>query len=104
MTLLEKAKRGELTPEAESVAKKEGLHSDELLDKISKGKVIIPRNTNRRPIIPCGIGEGLSTKVNANIGTSPEHIDLKEEMLKIKTALSAGADSIMDLSTGGDVD
>ncbi|OGL40069.1 MAG: phosphomethylpyrimidine synthase [Candidatus Schekmanbacteria bacterium RIFCSPHIGHO2_02_FULL_38_11] len=104
MTLLEKAKKGELTPEIESVAKKEGIHTDELFKKISEGKVIIPKNINRRPIIPCGIGEGLTTKVNANIGTSPEHADLNEELLKIKAAVSAGADSIMDLSTGGDIE
>jgi len=104
MTLLEKARRGELTSEIESVARKEDVKPDELLEKISKGRVIIPKNINRRPIISCGIGEGLSTKVNANIGTSSEHIDLAEELLKIKAAISAGADSIMDLSTGGDVE
>jgi len=104
MTLLEKARKGEVTPEVESVAKKEGMNPGKLLQKISCGKVIIPRNINRRPIIPCGIGEGLSTKVNANIGTSPEHIDLSEELSKIKAAVEAGADSIMDLSTGGDLE
>ena len=104
MTLLEKARKGNLTPEIESVAKKEGIHKDELLEKISVGKVIIPKNINRRPIIPCGIGEGLTTKINANIGTSSEHADLNEELLKIKAAVSAGADSIMDLSTGGDIE
>jgi phosphomethylpyrimidine synthase len=65
--------------------------------------VVIPKNKVRK-IRPLGIGEGLRTKVNANIGTSPRHSDVDEELAKVKVAVEAGADAIMDLSTGGDLD
>ncbi|MEJ2331090.1 MAG: phosphomethylpyrimidine synthase ThiC, partial [Gammaproteobacteria bacterium] len=64
---------------------------------------VIPKNRNRN-CQACGIGKGLKTKVNANIGTSPSHCDLKEELTKLDTAVAAGADAMMDLSTGGNLD
>jgi len=65
---------------------------------------VIPANRNHKNLVPCGIGEGLLIKVNSNIGTSSDHIDVEEEMDKLKVSIEAGADTVMDLSTGGDVD
>lgn len=75
-----------------------------LLEGVANGTVIIPANINHKHLKPIGIGRGLKTKVNANIGTSPDKNDLEYELNKLKTAVDAGADTIMDLSTAGDLD
>uniref|UniRef100_A0A7V5Y0G9 Phosphomethylpyrimidine synthase n=1 Tax=candidate division WOR-3 bacterium TaxID=2052148 RepID=A0A7V5Y0G9_UNCW3 len=85
------------------IAEKEGISVKELKSKIAKGEVVILKNS-KREIIGCAVGKGLTTKVNANIGTSPEICDLKIELEKLKVAEEAGADTVMDLSTGGDLD
>lgn len=104
MTQLEYAKRGIITEEMKKVAEKEGIDVEELRKRIAEGTVIIPYNKNRKWREPIGIGKGLSTKVNANIGTSSDYCNYDEELLKMKTAVMAGADAVMDLSTGGDLD
>jgi phosphomethylpyrimidine synthase len=71
-------------------------------DGLRRGTIVIPMNARRR-CRPVGIGAGLRTKVNANIGTSPDRISLKDELAKLRTACAAGADTVMDLSTGGDI-
>ncbi len=98
------AKKGIVSPQMQAVAAEEGVAVEDLLERVATGKVVIPANKNRELKRPVGIGEGLSVKVNANIGTSSDHIDVKEELAKLKAALEAGADAIMDLSTGGDLD
>jgi len=98
------AKKGIVSPQMQAVAAEEGVTVEDLLKKVATGKVVIPANKNREIKRPVGIGEGLRVKVNANIGTSSDHIDVEEEMAKLKAALEAGADAIMDLSTGGDLD
>lgn len=103
MTQLIKAKNGEITEEMILVAESEGLEPESLRELVAAGKVVIPKNINRS-FHPIGIGEGLKTKVNANIGTSPRHMNLDEELYKLKIAVEAGADAVMDLSTGGDLD
>jgi len=103
MTQLLKAQKGEITPEIAQVADNEKIDPEKLRDQVASGKVVIPINSTRT-FKPIGIGEGLRTKVNANIGTSPRHIDLNEELYKLKIAVDAGADAVMDLSTGGDLD
>lgn len=103
MTQLIKARRGEITPEMVQVAKTEGMDPEKLRTLIASGRVVVPKNRNRT-FKPVGIGEGLKTKVNANIGTSPRHEDPEEEICKLNVAVSAGADTVMDLSTGGDLD
>ncbi len=103
MTQLEYARRGRATPEIKYVARHEGLEPKELIKKIAGGVVVIPYNRLRVKAKPCGIGEGLRTKVNANIGTSPDSANLKIELKKLKVAIENGADTIMDLSTGGDL-
>ncbi len=103
MTQLEKARQGKVTPEMEEVAAKENVRPEILRERIAKGTLAIPANVNRTNRTNCGIGEGLSVKVNANIGTSPDLVDLDREIRKLRVAEAAKADTYMDLSTGGDV-
>jgi phosphomethylpyrimidine synthase len=104
MTQLAKARAGITTPEMKRVAEKEQVDVLELRDKIAEGRVVIPANVNHDGLVPCGVGEGLLIKVNANIGTSSDRVSLEEEMAKLEVAIEAGADAVMDLSTGGDID
>ncbi len=104
MTQLEAARKGIITEEMRQVAQDEGLAPEEVRDGIARGEIIIPKNKNHKHIKPYGIGKGLRTKVNANIGTSSDYVNYEEELEKLKVAISAGAESVMDLSTGGDLD
>jgi len=103
-TQLEYALRKETTRQMCQVAKREFFGVDALREGIADGKVVIPANVNHRHLVPIGIGNGLRTKVNANIGTSPVRADLKAELRKLKVAIDAGADAVMDLSLAGDLD
>ncbi|HOP79281.1 MAG TPA: phosphomethylpyrimidine synthase ThiC [Armatimonadota bacterium] len=103
MTQLEAARGGRLTPEMKYVAETEKIDPEVLLKGIAAGRIVIPRNINREIESPRGVGAGLRTKVNANIGTSADFPDLEPELEKLKAALDAGADAVMDLSTGGDI-
>ncbi|MFH1288854.1 MAG: phosphomethylpyrimidine synthase ThiC [bacterium] len=102
MTLKEKAENKIIPPEIQKLSKIEKSPPEELRKKIAEGKIVIPHNQKRKTKI-CGIGEGLRTKVNANIGTSPLASNLKNEIKKLETAIQAGTDTIMDLSCGGNV-
>ena len=104
MTQLAKARAGVTTPEMKAVAEKEQVDVQWLKEKIALGRIVIPANVNHEGREDCGIGEGLSVKVNANIGTSSDKVDLNEELTKLEVCIEAGADTIMDLSTGGDID
>lgn len=84
------------------VARDEQVPVAVLKKGLADGSIVIPLNRNRR-CKPKGIGKGMLTKVNANIGTSPDRSNLKLELAKLKTATEAGADTVMDLSTGGDI-
>ena len=103
MTQLSDARAGNITPEMKIVAEKEDIDVLLLRDKIAQGRVVIPANINHKNLSPCGIGEGLSIKINANIGTSSDHAVIEEELEKMRVAVKAGADAVMDLSTGGDI-
>jgi len=103
MTQLAKARAGITTPEMEAVAENEAVDVLWLREKIAEGRIAIPANVNHKGLNPCGIGEGLTIKVNANIGTSSDRAVLEEEEAKLEAAEEAGADSVMDLSTGGDI-
>ncbi len=102
--LIENARRGTVTPEMKKIAEAEGVDEQYLLREIADGHIIIPVNKNHTSIEPMGIGRGLTTKINANIGTSKDCVDIDEELRKLDVAIKAGADTIMDLSTGGDID
>lgn len=103
MTQLESARAGRITDEMRQAAEYEQIPPEELRDKIASGRVVIPKNASRQ-FVPRAIGKGLCTKVNANIGTSPSRHDLARELAKLDAAVAAGADAVMDLSTGGDLD
>lgn len=103
MTQISDARAGKITPEMNSVAQKEKVDPAWLRDKIAEGRIVIPANRNHKGLVPCGVGEGLLIKVNANIGTSSDKVDLEEELAKLEVSISAGADTVMDLSTGGDI-
>ena len=102
MTQKSEAVKGNITPEMEEVAKNENIEVDKLARLISDGKVVIPKNVNSHAKA-CGVGEGLTTKINANIGSSSKIDDLDLEINKAKLAVEYGADAIMDLSTGSDL-
>jgi phosphomethylpyrimidine synthase len=103
-TQMSSARRGIATEEMVQVAKDEDVSLDTLLHGIAKGSIIIPKNTARKQEIKVvGIGQGLKTKVNVNIGTSTLHQNLEEEISKAEVAVRYGADTIMDLSDGGDI-
>ncbi len=98
--IIEAARRGEVHPTAAAVARIEGVETSRLLRGICDGTVVIPcSNTVARPK-PCGVGRGLTVKVNANIGSSADLESIEVEMEKLHTAVHHGADTVMDLSTG----
>jgi len=104
-TQLQAAKTGTITDQVKFVAQTENLSAELVRDEIAAGRLVIPANklhlkTNLKPI---GIGRALRTKVNANIGTSSVRSSVEAEIEKMKVALAAGADAIMDLSTGGNL-
>lgn len=103
MTQLQAARKGQITSEMQHVAEQEKIDVEVLRQKIASGRAVIPANKNHRGLVPIGIGEGLRTKVNANIGTSTEYPKLEQNLEKLAVCLEAGADTVMDLSTGGDV-
>ena len=103
MLQMEEARRGRLTREIEKIAGDEGLSAEDVRAGVAAGTVAVVANRigKHRPL---GVGQGLRTKVNANIGTSPDSSDLEGELAKLDAAVGAGADAVMDLSTGGDLD
>jgi len=103
MTQLERAILGEITPQMQKVALKEGIPAEVIRERVASGLVVIPFNENHKNLKPYGIGFGLSTKVNANIGTSQVYPEWENEIEKLDVALAAGADAVMDLSTGGEL-
>ena len=98
------ARAGKITAEIKRVARDEEIDAKSLLKDVAAGRSAILANNRHRNFVPKGVGRGLSVKVNANIGTSPERINVREELKKLELARDAGADAIMDLSTGGDLD
>jgi phosphomethylpyrimidine synthase len=104
MTQMSKAQKGIITKEMEMVAREEDVSSEWLREKIASGRIVIPANRKHKGLQAIGIGEGLRIKVNTNLGTSSDHIDLEEELKKLEVSIRAGTDTVMDLSTGGDID
>lgn len=100
MTRIEQAKKGNITEEMKAVALTEGISPERLASDIAEGVTVIARN-NLHDIKPVGIGRGLSTKINANIGTSKDKVSYDDEIKKLEVLVKYGADAVMDLSTGG---
>jgi phosphomethylpyrimidine synthase len=103
MTLIKQLRSGTIPTAVHSVAQAENIEVGELARLIEAGRVVVPRNKLNPATEPVGIGERLKIKVNANIGTSADYTELSDELEKTETALRAGADTLMDLSTGGDI-
>ena len=101
-TQMDAARQGIVTEEMKKVAAKENIAVEELVKLIAKGQVIIPANKNHKCLDPNGIGDRLRTKINVNLGTSRDCMDLDMEMEKVNAAVELGAEAIMDLSSFGD--
>ncbi len=101
-TQMDAASRGIVTPQMKDVLKSEKISENELLKLMSEGKIVIPANKNHKNLKGIGIGKGLRTKVNVNLGVSKDCFNLDMEMKKVRTALDLKTDAIMDLSTFGD--
>jgi phosphomethylpyrimidine synthase len=104
-TQIQIAKSGTISDEVKSVAETENVNAELIRDEIAAGRLVIPANKRHLEtgLTPAGIGRVLSTKVNANIGTSSIRSSVDAELEKMKAALDAGADTVMDLSTGGNL-
>ncbi len=102
MTQMELAREGVISEQMTVVAQHEGLEAEVIRQGVAVGKIVIPANINHKNLVPCGIGQGLTTKVNANFGTSSDFGDQDSELEKLRVASDVGADTVMDLSTGGD--
>ncbi len=102
-TQIEIAREGSISPQMAAVAAEERVSHDYVRQMVAEGKIVIPWNHNRKPRA-VGIGKGLRTKVNASIGTSSDIIDYEAEVRKARAALESGADTLMELSVGGDLD
>lgn len=102
-TIMEQARRGVVDDRIRKIAEKEKVTERFLLDGIAAGRIVMPCNPAHNPE-PAAVGEGLSVKINANIGTSRDMPDIEPELRKMDVAIRYGADAIMDLSTGGDID
>lgn len=103
-TQLDYAKSGIITDEMLFIANIENLNPQIILNEVKKGRLIIPANINHKNLEPMGIGVALRTKINSNIGSSQIVEDIDEEVEKLKTSIKYGADTVMDLSTGGNLD
>jgi len=102
-TQIELARDGVITPQMATVAVDEGVTAEYVREKVAQGRIVIPWNRIRNPRV-AGIGEGMRTKVNASIGTSSDIIDYAGEVRKGLAAMESGADTLMELSVGGDLD
>ncbi len=106
MTQIEEARRGAVTPEMEFVARRERLDPETVRAEVARGRMVIPANKRHLQLglEPMGIGIKATCKINANIGNSAVTSDVENELLKLRTAVGLGADTVMDLSTGGNID
>jgi len=106
MTQLESARKNIVTPEMEYVAKREGLEAELIRSEVARGRMVIPANVNhlKGKLEPMCIGVASACKINANIGNSAVTGKVDEELEKLHTAVHLGSDTVMDLSTGGNID
>ena len=100
-TQMDAARKGIVTPQLETVARKERMTTEELLPLVAAGKVVIPANVRHTCLDPEGVGSMLRTKINVNLGVSRDCKDYDVEMQKVMSAVNMGAEAIMDLSSHG---
>ena len=106
MTQYEQSRAGTITAEMEYVAKREDLTPEKVRDEVAAGRMVIPANRIHlsKRLEPMGIGIAAKCKINANIGNSAVTSDEQGELEKLRTSVKYGADTVMDLSTGKDID
>ncbi len=104
VTQMHHARQGFITREMRRVAEREGADPELIRAEVGRGRLIIPANVNHRSLDPMGVGIAVSCKINANIGNSAVTSNVDQELGKLRTAVKFGADTVMDLSTGGDID
>ena len=103
-TQMQMAREGKISDEMKFVAESEQIPAEKIREGVAQGIIAICANKNHKNLKPCGVGAGLRTKVNANIGTSSTFPDIEPELAKLDEAIKCGADSVMDLSTGNNID
>ena len=103
-TQMQLAREGKITEAMKIVAADEHIDAEIIRERVAKGTIAIPANINHKNLKPKAVGEGLRVKVNANIGTSSAYPDIEPELLKLDEAVKCGADAVMDLSTGNNID
>ena len=103
-TKIIEAQAGNITEEMSFIAQKEEVSEEFVRQKVADGRIVILKNNQRKNSIPVAVGEGMSDKINANIGTSNERSTLEQELDKVRVIEQTGADVLMDLSTGKDID
>ncbi len=101
-TQMDAARKGILTPQMEHVLADEKIRKEELLERIAAGRIALPANKNHTSLHGCGVGEGLRTKINVNLGVSEDCCNVEAELEKVRKAVEWKTDAIMDLSTFGD--
>ena len=103
MTQLEWAKNNKLTPLMRKICREEGLRPEKLLRYIKEGRIVLLKNKLHNISQPCAVGFSLRTKVNSNLGTSTDKSRIKDELKKLVVSIKYGADTVMDLSVGGNL-
>ena len=103
-TQMQLAREGKVTDAMKLVAEEEHQEAESIRERVARGSIAICANVNHAGLKPRGVGEGLRTKVNANIGTSSTFPDIEPELEKLDEAVKCGADAVMDLSTGDNID
>ncbi|MEK7722557.1 MAG: phosphomethylpyrimidine synthase ThiC, partial [Elusimicrobiota bacterium] len=103
MTQLEAATKGILTPEIVTAAARENAEAGQLLKETAAGRAVVPANINHKNLFPAAIGRAFNCKINVNLGTSDMGSGLRKELKKLELSIRLGADTVMDLSTGGDL-
>ncbi|MDR2549085.1 MAG: phosphomethylpyrimidine synthase ThiC [Desulfobulbus sp.] len=101
-TQMTAARRGDLTPQMRQVLADEKIHESDLLAQIAEGRIVIPANREHKSLVAKGIGTGLTTKINVNLGVSEDCCNVEAELNKVRRSIELKADAIMDLSTFGD--
>src|SRR4051794_39317471 len=104
VTQMHYARKGMVTEEMRFVAERESVDAELIRTEIARGRLIIPANVRHLNLEPMGIGIALACKVNANIGSSAVTSEVEKELKKLAISIKYGADTVMDLSTGGDID
>src|SRR5207248_2603946 len=106
LTQMHFAREGTITPQMQRVAEREGLPAEQVRDEVARGRLIIPANVNHlaKRLDPMAIGTVARVKINANIGNSAVESNIDQELEKLHHAVHYGADTVMDLSTGGEID